>query len=142
MAQIKRLRGVLARVSGECNGIVQELTMVKSVSATLTITKEEEPLLGQLSKVVIDSGWAGTGTITSRYGSRFFRDMAVQYTKTGELPYFSLVVENVDPNFPDKPIRTRLGRCKIDEITLANADDSTTTLTEEIPFTFEEWEDM
>jgi Protein of unknown function (DUF2001). len=136
------INGVEGVVTATIKGRVVELAELTKISATAEKTTTEYKALGNRATQVKPNGWKGSGTMTLRYGTRYFRELMLDYIRTGKNTLISMVVTNNDPNFEAGDIKTRLGGVNITTATMAQLDVDTEILNEDIPFTFTEVEDL
>lgn len=108
-----------------------------SVEAKMDKTKKEVPILGKSGKGNKSVGWKGSGSATLHYVSSDFRQLMVNYAKTGEDFYFDMQISNEDPTSAAGRQSTILKDCNIDSIIIAKVDAAADTLDEDMDFTFE-----
>ena len=80
------------------NGEIHDLFMVKSVEATVEKNKAEVKTIGHRGTQNKTVGWSGTGSMTLHYATSLFRNLIVQYIKTGKDFFFDMIVTNEDPS--------------------------------------------
>src|SRR5690606_15203403 len=106
--------------------------------ANVEKTKTDVPILGKTNIGSKPTGWKGTGTLTLHYFTSVFRQLMIDYIKTGRDFYFDLQIVNEDPQSRSGKQTVLLKNCNIDSVTLARFDaTSDDPLEEEIPFTFD-----
>lgn len=138
----KLINGVEGIVTATINGNVEILAEVMKIDATAEKTTTDYKVLGERATQSKPNGWKGTGTMTLRYGSKHFRNLMLDYIHTGKNTLISIVVTNNDPNFDGGTIRTRLGGVNITSAVMTRVDVDTDILSEDVPFTFTEVEDI
>ena len=111
-----------------------------SLEAKFNKTKSKIPILGRTGKGNKSTGWEGTGTAKFYYNTSIFRKILKRYKETGEDIYFDMQTVNEDPT-------SRVGRqtvilrdCNIDSGVLAKFAAGEDYLTEDMDFTFEDFE--
>ncbi len=111
-----------------------------SLEAKFQKTKVKVPILGRTGKGNKSTGWEGTGTAKFHYNTSIFRKVLQRFKDTGEDIYFDIQLTNEDPT-------SRVGRqtvilrdCNIDSGILAKFAAGEDYLTEEMDFTFEDFE--
>lgn len=118
------------------NGRVQELFYIKKVEGKFAKTKSDIKAVGVRSTMKKTTGWEGTGTLTMYYMTSLFRELIIQYIKTGKDFDFTLNITNEDPSSPAGKQTVALYGCNIDEAMLVLLDAESDALEEEIPFTW------
>ncbi len=93
-------------------------------------------MLGQTGAKHKATGWSGTGNMTIYYSTSKFRQMMIEYIKTGKDIYFDIVIENKDNSSNIGRQAMILKQVNIDTMTMAKLDINSTELDEEISFTF------
>lgn len=101
--------------------------------------KVKVPILGKTGKGNKAVGWKGTFKGTAHYNSSVFRDLLLQYKKTGEDIYFKIQVVNEDPTSAVGKQSIILSGCNLDGGLLAKFDADGEYLDEDIEGTFEDW---
>lgn len=111
---------------------------LKKAEAKIKKNKKKGKTLGHRGDQHKATGWSGTGTATLYYVTSEFRQMMLDYVKTGKDVYFDIVLINEDPSSSVGIQTVILKRCNLDEVTMAliNVDDE--ALEEDISFTFED----
>lgn len=133
------ISGKMARAYATINGRVEELFYAKSIEATIEKNKVDVPILGKTNTSQRSAGWSGTGTLTIYYVTSLFRQMMVDYVKTGRDFWFDLQVVNEDPVSSAGKQTVVLKNCNLDSVVIAQFDStSDDMLEEELPFTFDD----
>lgn len=123
------------------NGNVKELLYAKNVEAKIEKSKSEIKVIGRRAIQHKATGWNGTGNMTIYYITSLYREMVMQYIKTGRDVYFDLQVINEDPASAAGKQTVILKNCNINGTIIAKLDiDSDDPLDEELEFTFEDVE--
>lgn len=133
------ISGKTARAFVTINGRVEELLYGKTGEATAEKSKVDVPVLGKTNTPQRSAGWKGTGTLTVYYVTSLFRELMINYIKTGEDFWFDLMIVNEQPGSAAGKQTIILKNCNVDSLTLFKFDaTSDDMLEEEIPFTFED----
>jgi len=123
------------------NGRVEELFYAKSLEATIEKNKVDVPILGKTNNAQRSAGWTGTGTLTIYYVTSLFRQLMMNYIKTGQDFWFDLVVTNEQPGSAAGRQTVVLKGCNLDSVSAAQFDaTSDDMLEEELPFTFTDYD--
>jgi hypothetical protein len=130
------INGQEGRATVNINGSISDLFFAKNIEATAEITKNEVKALGSRATQNKAAGWKGTGSMTIYYLSPIFRNMALQYIKSGKQVFFNLTIVNDDPGSTVGKQTTVLYGCSIDSVVLAKLDIDAGSLEEDVPFTF------
>lgn len=131
------ISGKQAKAFATINGRVEELFYAKSLEATIEKNKVDVPVLGRTNTPQRSSGWSGTGTMTVYYVTSLFRQLMIDYVKTGRDFWFDLQIMNEDPVSSTGKQTTLLKGCNLDSVVIAQFDStSDDMLEEEMPFTF------
>ncbi|WP_046233724.1 phage tail tube protein [Paenibacillus algorifonticola] len=131
------ISGKQAVAYAKIDGRVEELFYAKSLEANIEKNKIDVPILGKTNTGKRAAGWTGSGSMTIYYVTSLFRQMMIDYVKTGKDNWFDLVVENEDPSSDAGKQSILLKDCNMDSIVIAKFDaTSDDMLDEEIPFTF------
>lgn len=133
------ISGKTARAFVTINGRVEELLYGKTGEATAEKNKVDVPVLGKTNTPQRAAGWKGTGTLTVYYVTSLFRELMINYIKTGEDFWFDLMMVNEQPGSTAGKQTIILKNCNVDSLILSKFDaTSDDMLEEEIPFTFED----
>lgn len=111
-----------------------------SVEAKIQKTKVEIPILGRTGKGNKSTGWKGTGTAKFYYNTSIFRKLMKDFKDTGEDIYFDMQITNEDPTSSVGRQTILLRDCNIDSGVLVKFAAGEDTLTEEMDFTFEDFD--
>ena len=117
---------------------VAKMTIKNSDEATCEIEKTDVKTLGKRGAQHKPNGWSGSGKMTVYYVTSLFRNMALQYIKTGIPVYFDIMVSNNDPASSVGPQTTVLKNCSLDSVILAKFDVESEVMDEDLDFTFDD----
>lgn len=141
MAEKDALSGKQAKAYATINGRVEELFYARSLEATITKNKTDVPVLGKTNVGQKPTGWSGSGTLNIYYITSLFRQLMLEYIKTGRDFYFDLQVVNEDPDSDAGRQTVVLKNCNLDEVSAAQFDiTSDEPMNEDMPFTFTDYE--
>jgi len=110
------------------------------LEAVVEKTKMLVPILGRTGRGNKATGWKGRGSATFHYNTSLFREMLYRFKETGEDIYFEVLVSNEDPTSAAGRQTVVLKGCNIDGGVLAKFDADADFLSEEMDFTFEDFE--
>lgn len=132
------ISGQEGRAYATINGQVEEMFYVRSLEATVERQKTEVRTLGRRGVQHKASGWTGTGTMTIYYVTSLFRQLMLNYIKTGRDVYFDITIVNEDPTSTIGRQTVVLKNVNLDSVVVARLDTETEVLDEEISFTFDD----
>ncbi len=130
------ISGKLGKAFATINGEVHEMLYLKNIEATAEKNKVEVPVLGKTGTQHKAGGWSGTGTATIYYATSKFRELMLEYIKTGKDTYFDILIENDDPTSNIGQQTTILKGVNLDSVIMAKLDVESETLDEDISFTY------
>lgn len=131
--------GKQAKAFAIINGNVEELFYAKTGEGIVEKNKVPVPRLGKTNDAQKAAGWSGTGTLTIYYMTTIFRQMVLDYIKTGRDTYFDLQIVNEDPATTVGKQTVVLKGCNFDSVVVAKFDvTSDDPLEEELPFTYQD----
>ena len=110
------------------------------LEAVVERTKTEVPILGQTGRGNKATGWKGRGSATFHYNTSIFRELLYQFKARGEDVYFDIQISNEDPTSAAGRQTVVLKGCNINSGILAKFDADADFLSEELDFTFEDFE--
>lgn len=110
------------------------------LEAKVEKTKTEVPILGRTGKGNKASGWKGSGKAKFHYNTSIFRELLYKYKETGEDIYFDIQVTNEDATSSVGRQTVILKQCNIDGGVMAKFDADEDYLTEDMEFTFDDFE--
>ncbi|AIQ49523.1 phage portal protein [Paenibacillus sp. FSL R7-0273] len=134
------LSGQEGRAYAKIGSQVEEMFYVKTLEATVEKQKAEVKTLGRRGVQHKATGWSGSGTMTIFYMTSRFRQMMLEYMKTGVDQYFDIEVTNEDPSSSVGAQRIILKGVNLDSVIMASLDTESDALEEEVSFTFEDVE--
>ncbi|WP_338157545.1 phage tail tube protein [Paenibacillus larvae] len=84
------------------------------------------------------NGWSGEGKMTLYYVTTTFRQLMLDYIKTGKDTYFDIMITNEDPASEIGAQTVILKNVNLDEVIIAKLDIEGDALDEEVSFTFDD----
>lgn len=137
MREQDAISGKHAKAYITIDGRVEELFYARSLEATIEKNKVDVPVLGKTNTPQRSAGWSGSGTLTIYYVTSLFRQLMLDYIKTGRDFWFDLMVTNEQPGSAAGRQTVVLKGCNLDSVVAASFDaTSDDMLEEELPFTF------
>lgn len=130
------ISGKLGMAYATIDGNVEEMLYLKNIEATADKKKVEISVLGKTGTEHKASGWSGKGKATIYYATSKFRELMLEYIKTGKDTYFDILVENDDPTSSLGKQTTILKGVNIDSVIMAKLDIESDILDEDINFTY------
>ncbi|WP_168120964.1 phage tail tube protein [Paenibacillus sp. HB172176] len=141
MRETDAISGKQAKAFATINGRVEELFYARSLESTIEKNKVDVPILGKTNTPKRSAGWSGTGTMTIYYVTSVFRQLMLDYIKTGRDFWFDIQVINEQPGSSTGKQTALLRECNIDSVIAARFDStSDDMLEEEMPFTFNDYD--
>lgn len=135
------INGKEGRAYAKIDGNNEELFFAKTVEATVEKSKSEVKSIGKRMTGHKTTGANGTGSMTLYYVTPIFRQMVIDWKKTGKDIYFDMVVENDDTESEAGKQSVLLMGVNLDSVILAKLDgDSDDPLDEDVDFTFEDFD--
>lgn len=135
------ISGKQAKAYVTINGRVLELFYAKTGEATIEKNKVDVPVLGKTNTPQRSAGWSGSGTLTIYYVTSEFRQLMLNYIKTGQDFWFDLLVTNDQPGSSAGRQTVKLSGCNLDSVIAMRFDaTSDDMLEEELPFTFSDYD--
>ncbi|WP_138755122.1 phage tail tube protein [Paenibacillus sinopodophylli] len=119
------------------NNSQEEMFYVKTLEASIEKQKAEIKTLGHRGMQHKATGWSGTGTMTIYYVTTKFRQMMLDYVKTGVDAYFDIVIMNEDSSSATGKQTVVLNKVNLNKVIIGKLDTESEALEEEIEFTFE-----
>lgn len=132
------ISGKEGRAYATINGQVEEMFYIKSLEAKIEKQKTEVRTLGRRGTQHKATGWSGSGTMTIYYVTTLFRQLMLEYIKTGRDVYFDVTVVNEDPTSSIGRQTVVLKGVNLDNTILAKLDVDSEVLDEDIDFTFDD----
>lgn len=133
------INGALGTCYANINGNKEEMLYVKNIEAKVKKNKREIKVLGQTGMKHKATGWSGTGTMTIYYSTTKFRELMLDYIRTGKDVYFDIIIENNDASSSIGRQTIVLKQVNIDNLVISKLDINSTELDEEIKFTFNDF---
>ncbi|MEG6521172.1 phage tail tube protein [Desulfotomaculum sp. 1211_IL3151] len=130
--------GQEGRAYATINGNVEEMFYVKTLEGKVEKQKSEMRALGRRGTQHKATGWSGSGSMTIYYATTLFRQMMLDYIKTGKDTYFDIQIVNEDPGSSIGRQTVVLKNVNLNSVILAKVDTENEFLDEEIDFTFED----
>ncbi|QOS98109.1 phage tail tube protein [Brevibacterium sp. JNUCC-42] len=131
------ISGAGGRAYATINGRVEEMFYLKKFEAKMEKTKKEGKTLGYLGTQHKATGWKGTGSMTIYYVTSLFRQMMLDYMKTGKDIYFDVQIVNEDSTSSIGKQTVVIKGVNIDSITMVQLDIDSEELDEEVSFTWQ-----
>lgn len=131
------ISGQEGRAYATINGRVEEMFYVKTLEATVEKQKTEIKTLGRRGVQHKANGWSGTGSMTMYYATTMFRQMMLDYMKTGKDVYFDIQIVNEDPTSSIGRQTVVLKNVNLNSVIIAKVDTESEILEEDIEFTFD-----
>lgn len=116
------------------------LFFLKSIEASVELTKTEVPVIGKRITQQKVTGAAGSGSMTIHKVTSEFANIGVNYLKTGTVPEITIKTTNEDPQSSIGRQSTLLKGVLLDSIVIAKLDVEAETLDEDVDFTFNDAE--
>lgn len=132
------ISGTEARAYANINNRNIALFYLKKIEAKVKKNKKSGRTLGNRAEQHKATGWSGSGTASLYYATSEFRQIMLDYMKTGVDLYFDMVLTNDDPSSDVGMQTVILKRCNLDEVVMALIDVDNEALEENISFTFED----
>lgn len=132
------ISGQEGRAYATIDGQVEEMFYVKTLEATVEKKKTEVKTLGRRGTQHKASGWDGKGNMTIYYVTSRFRQLMLQYVKTGRDAYFDIQIVNEDPTSTIGKQTVVLKNVNLDSVVIAKLDTESEVLDEDSDFTFDD----
>ncbi len=132
------ISGQEARAYLEIDGRNELMFYAKSIEAVAKKNKVDVRTIGKRGVQHKTVGWTGSGSMTMYYATSKFRQLMLDYIKTGVDTYFNMMIINDDPTSDLGRQTVVLKRVNLDSVKMASFDVKSDTLDEKIDFTFEE----
>jgi hypothetical protein len=111
-----------------------------NLEASVDKNKTQLPILGRVMKGNKGTAMSGTGSASFYYNTPIFRNLLKKYKETGQDLYFDIQVVNDDPSSAAGRQSCTLVGVNLDGGILAKFDADGDYLSEDISFTFEDFE--
>lgn len=132
------ISGQEGRAYATINGQVEEMFYTKTLEATVEKEKADVKTLGRRGTQHKAIGWNGTGSMTIYYMTSRFRQLMLDYMKTGVDTSFDVTVTNDDPNSTIGLQTITLLGVNLDSVVMVSLDTESDALEEDVDFTFED----
>lgn len=131
------ISGREGRAYATINDQNEEMFYIKTLEASVEKQKAEIKTLGSRALQHKATGWSGTGTMTIYYVTSKFRQLMLDYMRTGVDTYFSITIMNDDPASRAGKQTIQLNRVNLNKVIMGKLDTESDALEEELEFTFE-----
>ena len=131
-----RLAECYVTIDGDRYNFMQAINL----EAKAEKNKIEVPILGKISKGNKSGSMKYTGKAKFHYNTSIFNKVMAHYKDTGEDLYFDMQIINEDPTSAAGKQEIMLYDCNLDGVTLASFDADGDYLSDEVNFTFEDWD--
>ncbi|PPQ49126.1 phage portal protein [Paenibacillus peoriae] len=132
------ISGQEGRAFATINGNVEEMFYIKTLEATAEKEKTDVKTLGKRGTQHKANGWSGSGSMTIYYTTTRFRQLMLDYIKTGKDTYFEILITNEDPSSSIGKQTVVLKSVNLDSVIMAKVDTGSEVLDEDIDFTFDD----
>ncbi|MBB6733186.1 phage tail tube protein [Cohnella zeiphila] len=132
------INGQEGRAYATINGQVEEMFYIKKLEATVEKEKADIKTLGRRGTQHKATGWSGSGTMTIYYVTSRFRELMVDYIRSGKDTYFTVQVVNEDPGSTVGYQTVTLKNVNLNKVIVAKLDTDSAALDEDIDFTFDD----
>ncbi|OAB25897.1 phage portal protein [Paenibacillus macquariensis subsp. defensor] len=132
------ISGQEGRAYATIGGQVEEMFYIKTLEATVEKQKTEVKTLGRRGTQHKANGWAGTGSMTIYYVTSRFRQLMLNYIKTGKDTYFDITIVNEDEGSSIGKQTVVLRGVNLDSVIMAKIDTESDVLEEDTDFTFDD----
>lgn len=116
------------------------LMQLTELEASVKVNNTKVPILGRTGKGNKPAGWEGEWSSKAHYNQSIFREILLEYKKTGKMRPFDIQIENSDPTSTVGNQIIILKGCLLDGGVLAKFDANSEILDEDIKGTFDDWE--
>lgn len=127
-------------ITATIDGKVVELAEVKSLTASIEITKADFKALGTKAVQKKPTGWTGTGSMTIYFSTSQWNKIILNYTKYGKVTNFNIIMTIEDTATSIGKQTVTLSRCTLDGGDIAKLDTDADFLDASYNFTFEDWD--
>lgn len=134
------VKGNSGSVNVTIDGNVEELGVLISIEANVEMKTTTYMALGVPNEQTLETGCAGSGSITLRYGKRIAHKVLESFKTTGKMPEISILGVNDDPSFNNGKIKVLLKNVTFTKLPLFKLDVNTEILEESLDFNFGNWE--
>jgi len=132
------ISGQEGRAYATIKGKVEEMFYVKTLEGVVEKNKTDVKTLGKRGTQHKANGWTGTGDMTIYYVTSLFRQLMLDYIKTGKDTYFDITIVNEDEGSSIGKQTVILRGVNLDSVIMAKVDTESEVLEEDTSFTFED----
>lgn len=140
MNSLDAVNGSLANAYVTINGSRYLLMQLINFEGKMEINSVEVPILGKTGKGNKPAGWTGTWNATMHYNTSIFREILLEYKKTGYMPPMEIQTTNEDTATAAGSQTIIYKNCLINGGVLSKIDVEADYLDEEIEGTFDDWD--
>ena len=133
------INGRLGMVTADIGGKIIELMELSNITATVNKNKTEFRAIGTLNTQNKSIGWSGSGSATVRFISSRWGQLMQRYAHEFVDTYFTINIFNEDPGSSTGKQTVQLLGCNFDSIDIAKLDIDSDILTQDINFTFDDF---
>ncbi|MFX3636263.1 MAG: phage tail tube protein [Candidatus Pristimantibacillus sp.] len=130
------ISGQEGRAYCNVNGQYEEMFYIKTLEASIEKQKAEIKTLGHRGLQHKATGWSGTGNMTIYYVTSTFRQLMLDYVKSGIDRGFDVQITNQDPTSTIGTQTVTLYNVNLNSIVMGKLDTESEALEEEVEFTF------
>ncbi|WP_438448259.1 phage tail tube protein [Gorillibacterium sp. sgz5001074] len=131
------ISGKEGRAYATIGGNQEEMFYVKKLKATAEKKKKEINTLGKRATQHKANGWTGKGEMSIYYVTSRFRQIMLDYIKTGKDIYFDIAIVNEDPTSSIGKQTVVVRNVNLDNVVMAALDTEMEVMEEDVPFTFD-----
>lgn len=130
------ISGQQGKATANINGVIEDMFYLKSFEAIAEKNKTDVNTLGDFGTQSKAKGYKGTGSMTIYYVTSRFRQLMLDYIKTGKDTYFTITITNDDPSSTVGKQTTVIYNVNLDSVTIAKLDVDADSLEEDVSFTW------
>ena len=134
------LNGKEGRAYCTINGQQIEMFQLKKIQVDATLEESDMKVVGTRLVQKKTTGMTFSGSMDMYYGTPEFRQMMLNYRKTGVVPYFTIQITNDDPATSVGRQTIVLYNVKVQQLPIAMLDAESDILTETLQFSFTNYE--
>ena len=127
-------------VTAKINGRVEEIAEIKSLTATINLSKADFKAIGTKVTQKKINGWDGAGSMTVYFVTSRWNELILDYTKYGKVTHFDIIIDNEETSSEIGKQTIKLSRCLLDGGDVAKIDTDADFLDASYNFTFEDWD--
>lgn len=132
------ISGQEGRAYATINNQVEEMFYIKTLEGKIEKNKTDVKTLGRRGTQHKANGFNGTGSMTIYYVTSLFRQLMLDYIKTGKDTYFDITIVNEDNNSSIGKQTVVLKNVNLDSVIIAKLDTESEVLDEDADFTFDD----